>query len=154
MTLKNLTKEKYLWMWIVLSSICMIPLSYLFDETRGLLSAWYLDGELVLEYVNQLYSSGSDDDITIELGIILYIPLIMVYLITRKITLFSIFVHAVLVTIQSFCFLCIEVGSIFDTIFYGRNYILLLWMLNYFFLIYLLFKSFFVYERLNKDLTV
>lgn len=146
-------EKKYIWRWILFSSVLYVILSYFFWKTNGLLFIWSENSNgVIVKYVTDLYSSGSDDNNMIGISIMLYLILIGIYSFYRKDVLWGVGIHIVTIVLQSVSLLLIESGSIFDTIIYDKNFILLLWLMNFFFLIYLLFKSFYIFIPSEKNL--
>lgn len=133
-------KKQNLWVWIAFLSLLQVVLSYVFEGTKGLLKKSYLvEGDTI--YVTELLSSGANDNITISLGYVLFSILALYYFIRQKVTLVGRVTHIVILIIQFLFLVSIEVGSIFDTIIWGHNFILFVWCINYFFLIFLAFLS-------------
>ena len=117
-------------------------LSYLFEMGEGLVIMSYLvEGELIK--VTDLYSSGSDDNVMIGLGMHLYL-LAFILLLVRVRNKFGIYDISVLISalfLQFFLIILIEAGSIFDTVLYGGDYILLAWAINLLLISSLLFVN-------------
>jgi hypothetical protein len=135
-----LTDKQNLWIWIAFLSLLQAVLSYAFEKTKGLLKKSYLiEGDTV--YATDLLSSGANDDIAISLGYVLFSILALYYFIRQKVTPAGRITHIVILIIQFLFLVSIEVGSIFDTIMWGHNFILFVWCINYFFLIFLAFLS-------------
>lgn len=95
--------------------------NYFFERTKGLL--YYEGGEIF--YCDELFSSGSDDSMIISIALYLYIIPLLVSLVTsNKKVLF--YIVLVVYIIQVASYVLIEVCSVFDTIVFGKNILLLI----------------------------
>lgn len=101
------------WLYLLEAIFCIL----FYNATNGLT---YLEaGEL--RYTRELFSSGSDDDVSIYLiGIISLLASVISFFVTssRYLTLISIIVAS----LQLFSLILIQVGSIFITMFYSWNF--------------------------------
>lgn len=110
-------------------------LSYLFTTTKGLA---YRDANKSagISLVRDMQSSGGNDNICIELGIV-FACMAFIWGMLRIKTNFKladIAVYSALLVLQALFILSIEMGSIVDTVLYGRNFVLALWVIIYFML--------------------
>ena len=102
---------------------------FFFTKSEGLV----MKGEEKDLYVTELLSSGSDDNITIEFSIILFIPVMIISLFKIKETmhlieyLFNNFIFLLQIMILSL----IEAGSILNTILYKYNKALWVWLISF-----------------------
>jgi len=117
---------------IIILWLLLAVFSYLFFYTQGLA---YSDSDSVsgISYVNELQSSGGDDNICIEIGVAFaIIALLWGFLRYRAQSGLADFtINAVLIGLQMLYILSIEAGSVIDTIVLGKNFILMLWVLTY-----------------------
>lgn len=127
---KNGTGTNKLLIVIAINAILLVALSFLFSRTEGLLVKGYL-GEDVLTHTRSLFSSGSDDDVCVEIGRILFslsFFIILFSIFRRKFGSVERVLVASLYALQILFLMFIEVGSILDTVIYGRNFVLALWV--------------------------
>lgn len=115
---------------LALHSIFLALLSIAFSNTDGLLVVGYAwEGEIT--YARELLSSGNDDDLCIEVGKVFFslsTLIILIGLVRGRIGWLAISVLSLLYLFQVVALVLIEVGSIWDTIFWGRNYVLGFWV--------------------------
>jgi hypothetical protein len=113
-----------LWLWLLLG-----VLSVLFGATDGLA---YSDGGTPprLSHARELYSSGSDDDVCIQIGVNFALLALVWGGLRRKVRhgVADLIVHALLLGLQMLYLMLIEVGSITETVVLDRNVVLALWM--------------------------
>lgn len=128
---------------IICTAILIVVFSNLFVRTKGLVDQ---SGNT---YVSVYMSSGSDDDVCIEIAEIFFIPFIVfVFTIKRKIFVWEFILGNIILLLQLFSIIIIEVGSITKTIEAG-NIPLLLWCISYF-CIFVELYAFFIYERVKR----
>ena len=134
-------------------TIIMIISSYLFQDTQGLLYIMDLSNEDIrIKYVSELLSSGSNDNMLIGLYDWFYIPLIVLYLFNKcKITKFILGTYFFIVFLQLLSLMLLDVGSIYETITYGKNLILLLWLISYIVVIGIILYGFFNYKSFSNE---
>lgn len=106
--------------------------SYLFFGTKGLAYA-DTDSPSGISYVQDLHSSGSNDSITIEVGVVFAIAAIGwgILRIKRAFRLIDLAVHGLLLSLQTLLVATIEIGSIVDTLVLDKNHVLMLWVISY-----------------------
>ena len=106
-------------------------LSYSFSETGGLA---YSIGPSELAYVRELESSGSDDGIGIEMGVLCAGAALIwgAFRFRSRFGFADLLLQGVLLTVQAAYLAAIEVGSVFDTVVRDRNVVLALWLVVYF----------------------
>ena len=106
--------------------------SYLFSDTKGLAYA-DADSPSGISYVQNLQSSGSNDGITIEIGVVFAIVPIGwgVLRLKRAFGLVDLAVHGLFFSLQTLLIATIEIGSIIDTLVLDKNLVLMLWVISY-----------------------
>ena len=123
--------------YLIVATIAVLAFSYLFQNTQGLL--YIMDSsedKVTMKYVSELLSSGSDDNMLIGVIDWFYAPVILLYLFLRcHLSKLILSAFILIVSIQIFSFMLIDIGSIYETIIYGKNYILLAWISSYLLLI-------------------
>ena len=134
----------------------MMIFSYLFYNTQGLL--YVMDTskeEKIIKYVSELLSSGSEDNILIGLYDWFYFPLIILYIYNKcNITKFILGAYAFIISLQLFSLILLDAGSIYETIIYGKNLILFIWLISYIIIIIFILYAFFNYKNLSKSTTL
>lgn len=127
--------------------------SYLFFDTSGLV---YIDRDspLGFSYVEDLHSSGGNDNISIETGIVFSIfgALFSILRFGKAFGVIDLGFHGVLLFFQAVLVVTIEVGSIVHTILDAKNIVLLFWMISYLSLcaIFLLEVQTAIHRKLNN----
>ena len=124
----------------LLFSMLFFLLSIFFRYTTGLS---FLDSRGYIEYSKNLLSSGNNDNICIEVGVVLIVlPFIYnaMYLFKpfNKIDFFLFFSF---ISIQLLFLASIEVGDFFTTVYYSGNYVLFFWLLTYIMIILIFLYS-------------
>lgn len=110
----------------------MLLSSYLFRATSGLLYVTdFSESNISIKYTSELLSSGGDDGMIIGLWDIFYIPLLMYSIWKCCLDKIAIGAYFLLIFLQLLSFLMMEVGSIFETIYYGENITLFIWVLSF-----------------------
>lgn len=111
--------------------LLLILSSYYFMESKGFIYDTDNMGNLL--YTNDLFSSGSDDNLCIAIGTILFcIPLIYKLIrFKKKINIGDAIVFLVIWVVQLIFLFTIEAGSILDTIYIGYNIPLMSWIVFY-----------------------
>ena len=92
-----------------------------FYRTSGL--GYYDEGDYVL--VKSLFSSGSDDDVAIVLMGTICVIIFLILIVKNWSKKAMNWIIAIGFVLQLFALLLIQVGSLIDTIVYGRNFVLL-----------------------------
>jgi hypothetical protein len=112
-------------LWVLLGA-----LSYAFSRTEGLA---YDGAGLPLAHVRDLRSSGSEDDLCIEVGVVLAgAALLWGGLRSRRpFGLADVAGHAVLLGVQVAYLVAIEAGSVQLTIVRDRNWVLAAWLATF-----------------------
>jgi hypothetical protein len=112
-------------LWILLGA-----LSYGFSRTAGLA---YDDAGVPLTHVSELRSSGSNDDLCIEIGLVLAVAALLLgaLRIRRPFGLVDVAGNAMLLAVQVVYLLAIEAGSIQQTIVRDRNWVLAAWLATF-----------------------
>lgn len=113
------------------SILFILVTSLSFGKTKGLLVASEQNEEI---YVNELYSSGSDDNIIISFGFFFSLLLLLNRVIKWKKSISnteSYIAFGVCILQAVLIVTLIEVGGIVKTITTGQNYVLFLWILSY-----------------------
>lgn len=104
-------------------------LSYLFSYTKGLA---FIDSNSAggIGYVNQLLSTGSDDNLAIEIGIVFAAILFIanIFRVKKQLSRPDSIIVLVVLSIQILYLFSIDAGSLATTIFNDVNIILLLWL--------------------------
>ncbi len=128
MLMRFIHRDNFLYLAICLA---MMVLSVLFSHTAGLLLPG--GGEVGFRYANELKSSGSDDDITILAGVILFFfPLLTKFIRLNKcVNAFDLSVLFLAFLLQGFVIMAIEIGSITDTIIHDYNFVLAFWIVGF-----------------------
>jgi hypothetical protein len=112
--------------------LCVGATSYAFGRSRGLA---YRDADAPsgIGHVRELHSSGGNDDIGIEVGVVLAAVGVLWALVRRgrPFARSDLVAHAVLMSVQILYVLALEVGSIADTVVLDRNVVLALWTVSY-----------------------
>ncbi len=103
-------------------------LSYLFVHTRGLA---YSDADAPggIAYVRDLHSSGGNDNISIEMGVV-FAGLAIAWAAARAKAEFGVadlVANGILLGLQGAYLMAIEVGSLFTTVVLARNVLVGLW---------------------------
>lgn len=113
--------------------LLLILASFFFSITKGLaFKEEYVTGKF--QYVTDSEGNlGSDDNGWILVGVFIFIiPLIIrVVRFKKQFTIFEMCFAFLCLLIQLGCLFLIEEGDIIFTIFYLKNFILLLWLLSY-----------------------
>lgn len=113
--------------WVVYGA-----LSEVFTLTRGLA---YLDTDRRsgLAYVAELQSSGGNDNICIEIGVVFSVvgALWAVLRRNRGFGLRDFALNVVLVVLQGVYLAAVEMGSVWTTVVQDRNFVLALWVILY-----------------------
>lgn len=120
------------WVAVGVASLLLVLSSYYFNRTDGLLVVGYFGGDEVT-YVNTLMSSGSDDDVSIEVGKIIFSIAFVVMIVSRLLRKSGAGVVVLLsmpAILQAIFLMMVEAGSLLDTIFVGKNYVLLIWVVS------------------------
>lgn len=84
-------------------------------------------------YVTELLSSGSDDNIAINISRLLFIPSLVITIIRgkKRIALIDCLINIVSILAQAVILMMIEVGSIMSTIIIDHNLSLFVWLLSF-----------------------
>ena len=92
-----------------------------------------MKGEWKDTYVTDQLSTGSDDNIPVELNVIIFIPVILLAIIrfNKPIILFEYLFNNCVCLLQILFLFCIETGSILNTIIYERNISLWTWVISF-----------------------
>ena len=134
---------------LYLSLLMIIVISgHSFSKSKGLVLKGYDKGV----YVTELLSSGSDDNITIEFSVILFIPVMILSLfrINKPINLFEYIFNNFASLLQIMFLFFIEAGSIFNTIIYEQNKSLWAWSISIILFICVT-QFFYFYYKCNKN---
>jgi len=109
--------------------LLLILLSFVFSITYGLVYGKDKAGNLL--FTNDLLSSGSNDNLCIQIGVIIFlVPLIFkLARFKKKIQISDCIVFFILWLLQFFFLITIEAGSIIKTILYSYNFALLIWII-------------------------
>jgi len=139
--------------YLISMTIIMMISSYLFQDTQGLLYIMdHSNEDITIKYVSALLSSGSNDNMLIGLYDWFYIPLIVLYLFNKcNITRFILGTYFFIVFLQLLSLMLLDVGSIYETIIYGKNLILLLWLISYLLVIGTILYGFFNYKSFSNE---
>jgi hypothetical protein len=102
-------------------------LSYGFSRTEGLA---YDGGGMPVAYVRELRSSGIDDDLCIEIGVVLAVVALAWggLRIRRPFGTLDVAAHGALIAVQVACLMALEAGSIRLTIVRDRSWVLAAWL--------------------------
>lgn len=127
MVQKNMLKTYIYFVLLLL----LILFSYFFMKSKGFVYDTDNMGNLL--YTNDLFSSGSDDNLCIAIGTILFcIPLIFKLIRFKKeLNISDVIVFLVVWVVQLIFLFTIEAGSILDTIYIGFNIPLMSWIVIY-----------------------
>ena len=128
--------------------ILIIISGFAFGRTNGLV----LKGEDSEDiYVTDLLTSGSDDNITIEISSRLFIPVLLISLfrIFRNMKPVEYLFNNLISMLQIFFLLAIEAGSLFKTIIYDHNIPLLIWIIA--FVLFVCLNQFFYLTNNTKE---
>ena len=132
-------------LFILLNVIMVIGCSFLFSLTDGL-----IDNSTDI-FVKNLMSTGSDDNICIEVARFLFFPLLTLsFTIKKRISIWEFLLTTLIMIFQFVLVLAIEAGSILKTIENG-NIPLSLWWVSYI-LLFVEIYVFFFYEHFFKKL--
>ena len=132
-------------LFILLNVIMVIGCSFLFSLTDGL-----IDNSTDI-FVKNLMSTGSDDNICIEVARFLFFPLLTLsFTIKKRISIWEFLLTNLIMIFQFVLVLAIEAGSILKTIENG-NIPLSLWWVSYI-LLFVEIYVFFFYEHFFKKL--
>ena len=113
-----------------ISLIILIIISgYIFSKSNGLV----FKGDNKDIYITEQLSTGSDDNIAIEFSVILFIPLLIVSLfkIKKSMSLLEYLFNDLICFSQIFYLLCIETGSIINTMVFNHNESLWMWIISF-----------------------
>ncbi len=114
----------------ILFMILIIISGFFFENSNGLVLKWDDDEDI---YVTDLLTSGSDDNVTIEISSILFIPILIISLfrIFETINTIEFLFNNLVILLQFFFLAAIEAGSIFRTIIYDHNIALFSWLISF-----------------------
>lgn len=141
--MKNLNNKKII---IALTSCALIICAFLFSKTNGLVEK--NDAAL---FVKDLLTSGSDDNVCIEISRILFIPFILlIFTIKKQFALWEFLLGNFIFCLQIIFLLSIESGSIISTINQG-NLPLVLWLICFIALFIEIYISFFAEKLTQKN---
>ncbi len=123
----NLSRERALKRIHLALLLGMVALSWAFSRTDGLVYGTDRDGQTL--HTSELQSSGSNDNLAIETGMVLFaVPLIFMLLMKPK---WSPLVTAVCWAAQGLLVLSLDAGSIPKTVFDDRNLVLSAWLASF-----------------------
>lgn len=121
---------------------------FVFEKTNGLILKWD-DDEYI--YVTELLTSGSDDNVTIKISFILFIPIMIVsfFRIFKTMNTIEYVFNNLIILLQIFFLVSIEAGSVLKTILYDHNIALLVWLIS--FVMFICLTQFFYFRIYNKS---
>ena len=121
---------------------------FVFEKTNGLILKWD-DDEYI--YVTELLTSGSDDNVTIKISFILFIPIMIVsfFRIFKTMNTIEYVFNNLIILLQVFFLVSIEAGSVLKTILYDHNIALLVWLIS--FVMFICLTQFFYFRIYNKS---
>jgi hypothetical protein len=108
--------------------VLIVTSGWLFSGSEGLL----LNGEKNY-YVTELILGGSDDNITIEISVMLFCPVIIISLLSlfEPMKLIEYLFNDMICLLQFFFLFAIEAGSIINTMVYDHNIALWMWIVSF-----------------------
>ena len=144
-------KKSYFCVYLIGATIIMILFSYLFNGTEGLLYITdNINEAIAIKYVSELLSSGAEDNMIIGLFDWFYIPIIILYAYKCYMTKFILSTYFLIISLQLFSFMLLDIGSIYETIIYGKNLILFIWFISYFMVISISMYGFLNYKNISQ----
>ena len=143
-------KKSYFCIYLISATIIMVLFSYLFNGTQGLLYITDNTNEAIaIKYVSELLSSGAEDNMIIGLFDWFYIPIIILYAYKCYMTKFILSTYFLIISLQLLSFMLLDIGSIYETIIYGKNLILFIWFISYFMVISISMYGFLNYKNIS-----